>query len=102
MPFFLAALIGALVEAAGTLVGKVLISLCIGYVTYTGIDSSIDWARDEFLSARGGLPAAAVQLAGLLKVGVCLSMLLSAVTARLTLMGLKSGVMTRMVVKAPT
>lgn len=103
MPLFIAALIGALVQAAGTLVGKVLLSLCIGFVTYTGVDASIDWAKAEFLSGLSGIPAAAVGLAGIMKVGVVVSMLTSAVTARLTLQGLAAGgKLTRMVTKAPT
>lgn len=102
MPLFIAALIGALVQAAGTLVGKVLISLCIGFVTFTGVDASIDWAKSEFLSGLSSIPTQAVALAGLMKVGVCVSMITSAFTAKLTLMGLASGSkLTRMVTKAP-
>ncbi len=99
MPLFIAALWGALIQIAGTLVGKVLLSLGIGYVTYTGVDASIVWAKAQFLSSLSGAPAAAVQLAGTMKVGVCVSMLLSAVTARLVLAGMTSGALTKMTVK---
>ena len=96
---FIAALIGALIQAAGSLVGQVLIALGIGYVTFTGVDASLEWAKSAVVSGVQGLPASAVQVAGLLKVGVCISMLTSAVTARLTLMGLTSGTVKRMVQK---
>ena len=40
MPVFIAALIGGLVSAAGSLVGRVLVSLGIGYVVFSGLDVS--------------------------------------------------------------
>jgi hypothetical protein len=99
MPLFIAALWGAVVPMLGTLVGRVLVSLGIGYVTYTGIDASLMWAKAQFLSSLAGAPAAAVGLASTMKVGVCVSMLLSAVAARLVLAGLTSGALTKMVTK---
>ncbi len=100
MPLFVAALWGALIQVAGTLVGRVLLSLGIGYVTFTAVDTSIIWAKDQFLSGLAGLPADAVGLASTMKVGVCVSMILSAITARLVLQGLTSGgSITRMVQK---
>lgn len=100
MPLIIAALWGALLSMLGTLVGRVLISLGIGYLTFTGVDASLTWARTEFLGSLSGIPAAAVALAGTMKVGVCVSMLLSAVTARVTLMGMSAGgSITKMVTK---
>lgn len=99
MPLWVAALVGGLVQVAGTLVGRVLLSLGIGYVTFTGVDTSLSWASSQFVTAMSGLPAATVQLAGLLKVGTCVSMLLSAVAARLLLGGLTSGALTKFALK---
>lgn len=99
MPLLIASIIGGLTQALGTWVGRVLVSLGIGYVTFTGVDASIAWAKTQFLSSLSGLPAAAVGLMGLLKVGVCVSMLLSAVTTRLVISGLTSGTIKRMVTK---
>ena len=99
MPLFLASLLGGLISVAGTLVGRVLISLGIGYVTFSGVDTAITWAKTQFLSGVGGLPADAVGIANTMKVGVCVSMLLAALTARLVLSGLTSGTITRMVQK---
>lgn len=99
MPLFIGALIGAIITALGTLVGKVLISLGIGYLVFTGVDASIGWARDYTLlriSEQGGNLLAA---AGTAKVGVCVSMLASALVTRLTINGLTSGTMRRMVQK---
>ena len=99
MPLFLAALWGALIQVAGTLVGKVLLSLGIGYLTFTGVDASLAWAKAQFLAGLSGLPASAVGLASTMKVGVCVSMLLSAVTARLALAGVTSGTIKKMALK---
>jgi hypothetical protein len=99
MPLFLAALIGALVSAAGSLVGRVLISLGIGYVAYHGVDTSIAWAKASALAGIQGLPAQAVAAASAMKVGKCISILMSALVARMTISGLTSGTLKRMVVK---
>jgi hypothetical protein len=99
MPLLISSIIGGIVSALGTLVGRVLISLGIGYVTFTGVDASFEWAKAQFLGGLSGLPAGAVGLMGLLKVGVCVSMLLSALTTRLVISGLTSGTIKRMVTK---
>ena len=97
MPLFVAAILGAFVQAAGTLVGKVLISLGIGYATFNGVDTAIAYGRDQLLANIGQLPGAAIGLLGILKVGVAISILTSAVVARMTLAGLQSGTVKRMV-----
>ena len=99
MPVFIGALIGALVQAAGTLVGRVLISLGIGYAVYSGVDASITWARDQAIWAIGAAGGNTVRVAAAMKVGVCISMRTSALLARLTIKGLTGGVKNRMVVK---
>lgn len=99
MPLFLGALIGALIQAAGTLVGKVLISLGIGYATFTGVDASITWARDYALSSVAGVGGTTLQVLSTLKIGTCISILSSAFTARLLLNGLTGGTIKKMVLK---
>ena len=99
MPIFVAALWGALIEIAGTLVGKVLVSLGIGLAVYTGVDASISWAKAYALSSLQGLPADAIGIAATMKVGVFISMVSSAFVVRLTLQGLTAGSIKRMVQK---
>jgi len=99
MQALVAFIIGGLVQAAGTIVGKVLLSLGLGYAVYSGVDTSLAWAKAQFLAGLTGVPALAVNVAGLLKVGVCVSLMISALTTRLVMGGLSSGSIKRMVTK---
>jgi hypothetical protein len=99
MPVFIASLVGALVQAAGTLVGRVLLSLGIGYVSYTGIDTSLAWLRQTIAAQWSGLPSQTLAVASAMQLGSGVSVIMSAFAARLVLEGLTSGVMKRMVLK---
>lgn len=99
MPIFIAALLGGLVQAAGTLVGKVLISLSMGLVVYSGIDTGITWIGSQIASSANALGAQAVATMGALRVGVICNILLSALSARLLLNGLTGGTIKRWVTK---
>lgn len=99
MPLFIAALLGGLVQAAGTLVGKVLISLGIGYVAYQGLDTSLTWLSTQISASAGALPAQAIAVLSALKVGSGVSVLISALSARLVLNGMTSGTIKKMVQK---
>lgn len=98
MPF-LYTLLGMLVSGAGTLVGKVLISLGIGYFTYSGLDTLVSSVSSDALARIQTLSPVAVQLAGVLQVGTCINIMISALSARLLVMGLQSGTITKMFVK---
>lgn len=99
MPVFIASLIGGLIQAAGTLVGRVLISLGIGYVSFTGVDASLAWLRQMIAAQWSGLPAQTMAVASALQLGSGVSVVLSAIAARLVLEGMTSGVIKRMVLK---
>lgn len=97
MPAFMAALLGALVSAVGTLVGRVLVSLGLGYVAYQGIDTSITWARDFAISKFAALNGNALAIASTLQLGTVISILSSALLARMVLQGLTGGTIKRLV-----
>lgn len=99
MPVFIASLIGGLIQAAGTLVGRVLISLGIGYVSFTGVDASLTWLRQTIAAQWSGLPAQTMAVASALQLGSGVSVILSAIAARLVLEGMTSGTVKRMVLK---
>lgn len=91
MPAFIAALMGALINIAGTLVGRVLIALGMSVVTFTGVSSTLDWAKGNAVSAMSSLPVEVVGMLSTMGVGEFLSIILSAITARLLLQGLTDG-----------
>lgn len=99
MPLWLAALLGGLVEIAGTLVGKVLLSLGFGYVTYSGVDTGLTWAKTFALAKIGAAGGQVVAFAGVLQVGTCISMVAAAISARLLISGLTGGSFKRLVMK---
>lgn len=99
MHIFLSALIGALITAAGSLVGRVLLSLGIGMVVFTGLDASITWARDFTMGQLAGTGGNTVKVIGALKIGTVVSILASAYTARLLLNGLQGGTIKKWVNK---
>lgn len=95
----LAAFIGALASIAGTLVGRVLLSLGIGYFVYSGVDTSITFARDFAVGHILSLSPQTVATAGALQIGRSISILSSALVARMTLNGLTGGSIKKMLVK---
>lgn len=99
MPSLIAALWGGFLSMIGTIVGRVLISLGIGYVAFRGIDTMVTAAKTSLFTSISSLPQAAVQLAGVLQVGTCVNIMASAVLARLAVAGLANGVLTKFVTK---
>lgn len=99
MPLFLAALLGGLVQAASSIVGRVLIALGIGYVSYTGINALLTWIKSQVVAYLVGAPGTVVAIMGLLKIDVAVSIIFSALAARLVLQGLTSDKVTKMVIK---
>ena len=99
MPVFIAALIGGLVSAAGSLVGRILISLGVSYVSYKGLDVLFSGIQTAIQSNISGLPSGVVGLMGILKIGTSINIVFSAIVVRLTLGGLTSGAVKKMVLK---
>jgi hypothetical protein len=94
-----AALLGALLSIIGSLVGKVLVSLGIGYVTYKGLDTAITYAKAQIFASLGGLSPVTLQVLGLLQVGTAINILISALVVRMTLKGMTSGAVKAMTLK---
>ena len=92
-------MIGYLVDAMSTFVGRILISLGIGYASYTGFDTLIAGVASDVLAKIDALGPNVRQFIGILQVGTCVSIIMSALTIKLTLMGLKSNVLTRFVMQ---
>ena len=88
-----AALWGSLTEVMGTMVGRVLISLGMGVISYKSMDISVAWAKDHFFTAAGGLPSPAIHAMGLMQIDTAVEMVCSAILMRLTFKGMAGGVM---------
>lgn len=84
-------LLGGLVAVVPTLAGQALIALGIGVVTYTGVDASLGWLRSLAVGYFTSLPPVILGLLSLMKVGVSISMISSAVAVRMGLNGFSSG-----------
>ena len=99
MPVFLAALGGVLLNITASLVGRVLLALGISVVTYTGIDTSLSWLKDQAIASTATLPAELLGLMAFLKIGECISIIASAVVMRQILNGVQGGTFKRWVTK---
>lgn len=99
MPIFIASLLGGLIQSLGSIVGRVLLALGIGYVTYSGISTALNWLWNlvQVNSSSGG--QILVAALGLLQFDVCAGIIFGAVAVKLTVAGLSSDVVKRMVLK---
>lgn len=99
MPAIVAALLGGLISITGSLVGRVLVALGISVVTYSGMSTTLTWLRDQAVASLATAPANLVALLSFMKVGVCISIIVSAITARLLINGLNNDTVKRWVLK---
>jgi len=99
MPTFIAAIGGMLINLVGTLAGRVLIALGISVVTYTGITVTLDALKLQAIGAFMGLPPQVYGVLGILRVGQCISIVTSAIAAKLLLDGLTGDTFKRWVGK---
>lgn len=91
MPLFVAALLGGLINIAATLAGRVLLALGFASVTYTGLTTTLDWLKAQAVASITALPAEAVGMLSTMKVGESISIITSALLARMLLNGLSAG-----------
>lgn len=99
MPVFVAAIGGMLINLVGTLAGRILIALGISVVTYTGVSTSLDWLKAGAITALGGLPGDMLGLIAYMKVGVCISIITSAIAARAVINGISGDSFKKWVMK---
>lgn len=99
MPIFIAALGGMLINLVGTLVGRVLIALGISVVTYTGVNASLEALKMQAISTFSALPPEVYSMLAMMRVGQCISIITSAIAARMLLDGLTGDTFKRWVHK---
>jgi hypothetical protein len=93
------AIIGALLTAVTSIVGRIVMALGMGVVSYIGINAAVDVFRGYFESAMGSAGAVMAGMCGVLKLDVCMSIFIAAGLARLVIAGATSGTMKRLIMK---
>lgn len=99
MQFIAAAILGALIQGASTLVGRVLMALGFGYVSYTGLTATLDYAQDQVESAFTEFPTQVLQVVDTLQIDNAMALIFSAIAVRFLLQGLQGGAFKRLVQK---
>lgn len=99
MPVFVAAIGGMLINLVGTLVGRVLVALGLSVITYTGVNATLEALKAQAVQSLTALPPEVYGMLGMMRVGQCISIITSAIAARLLLDGLTSDTFKRMVMK---
>lgn len=99
LPVIAASLIGGLISVTGTIVGRVLVALGVGVVTYTGVQVGIDSLLSNLDSAISGVPADILGLLGFMRVGEAMNIIISAMSARMLLNGLQGDTIKKWVLK---
>jgi hypothetical protein len=98
MPFLIAALWGALASVMGSLVGRVLLALGVSYVTFKGLDVSVNFAIEAMRDSFTGIGGEVGELLRFLWIDRALSMVTSAFAASLVIRT-GAGAVTKMVLK---
>ncbi len=99
MPYIIAILLQGLLYLTKSFIGRALVALGIGVVSYTGMNASLTWLKSQAISALQGMGADYVQLMSHMKVGVSISIVCSAIVARMLVTGLQSDTVKRWVLK---
>ena len=99
LPVIAASLIGGLISVTGTIVGRVLVALGVGVVTYTGVQVGIDSLLSNLDRAISGVPADILGLLGFMRVGEAMNIIISAMSARMLINGLQGDTIKKWVLK---
>ena len=99
MPALVAVIMGALLQIVGSLVGRVLVALGLSVVTYTGMSVTLNWLKSQAVTAALGLPADVIGMLSVMKVGTSISIIFSAMLARLVVTGLSGDTVKKWVLK---
>jgi len=100
MPAFLVALAGVLANVLSYTAGRVLVALGISVVTFAGIATVLAGLRAQFETSWGAMPAAVIQIMGLMRVDQAALIIFSSLAARLALQAVE-GTISRVVMRGP-
>lgn len=80
MPLLMS-LLGGLLTIAGSMVGRVLLALGMGFVTFKGFDLTVSWLLTQIKGYIGGMPADVVSFLAWCWVDKAIGMVFSAYSA---------------------
>ena len=92
---------GLLLQIAASLVGRVLLALGIGYVTYSGFDVGVTWLLTQIKSNISSMGSDTVSFLAWLWVDKAIGLIFSAYSAALVVKMAGSTKLTKMVTKTP-
>lgn len=98
MPLLMS-LLGGLLTIAGSMVGRILIALGMGYVSYTGFDLLVGWLLNQIKSDMGAMPTDVVAFLAYLWVDRAIAMVFSAYSAAIVVKLAGSTKITKLVTK---
>lgn len=100
MPWILSVLLGGLLTMVGSIVGRVLLALGLGFVEFIGISALISNIKDQVSSLMGSMGASALAAwAGFFRIDVHISIILSAIGVKVLLNSLDGDKIRRLVQK---
>lgn len=99
MPLLISALLGGLVQILGSLIGRILLALAIGYVSYKGFDALLTQISGIAKANLNVLPGDVVSFLKWCWVDRGINMIASSYTAAITIKLANSDSFTRMIVK---
>lgn len=99
MPLILASLLGGLIQIAATLAGRVVLALGFSVVVYSGISTTLEFIKVYVVNHLSALSGSTLDVVSTLQIDTAVSILSSAVAARLLLRGLTNGSLARWVTK---
>lgn len=95
MPQLGAILYAAVLWAVRRGVLDLLVGLGVGVATFAGVGAALDKLKELLVQNLSGLPSQVLSVLSYMRVGVALSIILSAITMRLAIDGLKDGTIKR-------
>lgn len=98
MPLVMA-LLGGLMSIVGSLVGRVLLALGMGFVTYQGFDVGITWLLNQIKANFAGMPVEVVRFLAFLWVDKAIGLVFSAYAAAALIRMAGSSTVTKLVTK---
>lgn len=92
---------GGFLMVLPSIVGRIMIALGVGYVTYRGFDAAVAWILNQIKSSFSGMPVEVVGYLGYLWVDKAIGMIFSAHTVAVAVKMAGGTSVTKMVTKAP-